>query len=95
MCGFQWYQAGSTSSEDSATGCPTVIAQDDIELLPMPSRAIQRGKVADYRQRLSQIILDASRQGQHQQFQGEFLAESFSGLEIYLTVWGKTPVAPL
>jgi hypothetical protein len=38
--------------------------QDDIELLPMPSRAIQRGKVADYRQRLSQIILDASRQGQ-------------------------------
>jgi hypothetical protein len=38
--------------------------QDDIELLPMPSRTIQRGKVADYRQRLSQIILDASRQGQ-------------------------------
>jgi hypothetical protein len=31
----------------------------------------------------------------YQQFQGEFLAESFSGLEIYLTVWGKTPEAPL
>ena len=29
----------------------------------------------------------------YQQFQGEFLAESFSGLEIYLTVWGKTPEA--
>lgn len=37
--------------------------QDDIELLPMPSRTIQRGIVAEYRQRLSQIILEASRQG--------------------------------
>jgi hypothetical protein len=38
--------------------------QDDIELLPMPSRTIQREKVAEYRQRLSQIVLEASRQGQ-------------------------------
>jgi hypothetical protein len=38
--------------------------QDDIELLPMPSRTIQRGKVSEYRQRLSQFILEASRQGQ-------------------------------
>lgn len=27
----------------------------------------------------------------YQQFQGEFLSEDFTGLEIYLTVWGENP----
>jgi hypothetical protein len=27
----------------------------------------------------------------YQQFQGEFLSDSFTGMEIYLTVWGENP----
>jgi ubiquinone/menaquinone biosynthesis C-methylase UbiE len=30
----------------------------------------------------------------YQQFQGEFLSEQFTGLEIYLTVWGESPGMP-
>jgi hypothetical protein len=66
--------------------------QDDIELLPMPARDVQRKKVADYRQRLSQIILQANRQGQPmsiekaerqvwQQLEGELLDQLVPGYE--------------
>jgi ubiquinone/menaquinone biosynthesis C-methylase UbiE len=39
------------------------------------------------------VATEAEFDSLYQQFQGEFLAESFAGLEIYLTVWGKTPQA--
>lgn len=38
--------------------------QDDIALFVMPSRDIQREKAVDFRQRLSQVMLEASRRGQ-------------------------------
>jgi len=30
----------------------------------------------------------------YQQFQGEFLSETFTGMEIYLTAWGESPGIP-
>ena len=38
--------------------------QHDIALFIMPSRDVQREKAVDFRQRLSQVMLEASRQGQ-------------------------------
>lgn len=37
---------------------------EEMELLLMPSREVQREKAVDFRQRLSQVILEASQQGQ-------------------------------
>jgi hypothetical protein len=38
--------------------------QQDINLILMPSRNVQREKAIDFRQRLSQVMLEASSRGQ-------------------------------
>lgn len=37
------------------------------------------------------VMTEAEFESLYQQFQGEFLSEKFTGLEIYLTVWGRSP----
>ena len=37
------------------------------------------------------VMTEAEFNNLYQQFQGEFLSEKFSGMEIYLTVWGESP----
>ncbi len=37
------------------------------------------------------VMTEAEFDKLYQQFQGEFLSESFTGMEIYLTVWGENP----
>jgi ubiquinone/menaquinone biosynthesis C-methylase UbiE len=37
------------------------------------------------------VMTEAEFNSLFQQFQGEFLSDSFAGMEIYLTVWGENP----
>jgi ubiquinone/menaquinone biosynthesis C-methylase UbiE len=37
------------------------------------------------------VMTEAEFDSLYQQFQGEFLSDSFTGMEIYLTVWGENP----